>query len=155
VSGGEAELSLAPLPGLDITLGSAVMWKKRVEKVPLPLGPADQDMPLSPDLTANALVRYAWDVAGGKVAVQGDVHWTDGFYFYAVNSPITYQGAYAVANARVGYTTADDHWDFALWVKNLTDTDYYNFRLDVGALGYCGCGIAPPRQAGATVSYRW
>ena len=155
VSGGEAELTLAPMPGLDITLGSAVMWKKTVEKVPLPLGPADQEMPLSPDLTANALVRYSWDVAGGKAAVQGDVHWTDGFYFYAVNSPITHQGAYAVTNARISYTTADDHWDFALWVKNLTDTDYYNFRLDVGALGYCGCGIAPPRQAGATVSYRW
>ncbi len=155
VSGGEAELTLAPTPGLDMTLGTAVLWKKRVYGVPLPLGPADQDMPLSPTLTANALVRYAWDAFGGKVAVQGDVHWTEGFYFYAVNSPITYQGANAVANARISYTTGDERWEFALWAKNLTNTAYYNFKLDVGSFSYCGCGIAPPRWVGGTASFRW
>jgi iron complex outermembrane recepter protein len=155
ISGGEAELSLAPMDGLNITVGTAVMWKKTVKNVPLPLGPADQEMPLSPDVTANALVRYAWSAFGGELAIQADANWTDGFYFYAVNSPVTFQGAYAVANGRISYTAADERWDLSLWVKNLTDTDYFNFRLDVGSLSYCGCGVAAPRQIGGTVSFRW
>lgn len=155
ISGGEAELTLNPTEGLNIVMGTSVMWTKTVQDVPLPTGPADREMPLSPDLTANALVRYAWDALGGKIAVQGDVFWTDSFFFYAANEPITRQSAYAVTNARISYTTADERWELALWAKNLTNTDYYNFRLDVGSLSYCGCGIAPPRWVGGTLSFRW
>ena len=155
ISGGEAELTLNPTEGLNIILGTALMWKKTVKNVPLPTGPANREMPLSPDVTVNALMRYSWDAVGGKFAVQGDMHWTDSFYFYAANEPITRQKGYAVANARVSYTTADDRWEFALWAKNFTNKDYYNFRLDVGSISYCGCGIAPPRWIGGTASFRW
>jgi iron complex outermembrane receptor protein len=153
VSGGETEFTLTPTEGLLIQLGSAFMWERTVRNVPLPTGPADRQMPLSPDLTANALVRYSWPALGGRIAAQASAHWTDSFFFYAANEPITRQGAYSVVDARLSYTTGDDRWEFALWGKNLANTDYYNFRLDVGSLSYCGCGIAPPRWVGGTVSW--
>ena len=60
VSGAEIELTLNPFRGLDIILGGSAMWEKTVEDVPLPTGPANRDMPMSPDYTINALVRYTW-----------------------------------------------------------------------------------------------
>lgn len=154
ISGAETEFTWTPTDGLFMQLGSALMWERKVEDVPLPTGPADRKMPLSPRVTANALVRYSWPAAGGRIAAQVNGRWTDSFYFYAANEPITRQGSYSTVDARLSYQTGDGRWEFALWGKNLADTDYYNFRLDVGSLSYCGCGVAAPRTVGGTVSWR-
>ena len=155
VSGAEIELTLNPFRGLDIILGASAMWEKTVEDVPLPTGPANRDMPMSPDYTINALVRYTWSAFSGSLAVQADAMWTDDFYFYAFNEPITFQDSYSLANARVSYTSGDEDWQIAFWVKNLTDEEYDVFKLDVAVVSYCGCQPALPRWVGGTVSYRW
>ena len=154
VSGGETELTWTPTEGLLLQVGSAFMWTRTVYDVPLPTGPADRQMPLSPDLTVNLLARYSWHLGHGRLAAQVNGRWTDSFYFYAANEPVTRQGAYSTVDARLSYLTPDGHWEFAVWGKNLANTNYYNFRLDVGSLSYCGCGIAAPRTVGGTVSWR-
>jgi len=155
VSGGEAELIINPVEGLDIILGTSLMWTKEVQDVPTLIGPRDREMPMSPDWTANALVRYQWPALGGNFALQADLKWTDDFYFYALNAPISLEDGYNVVNARASYTTGDEHWEFAAWIKNLTETEYNVFRLDLGLLGGCSCAPAPPRWYGVTARYSW
>lgn len=155
ISGGELELTLNPASGLDVIFGVSSIWENTVENVPLPTGSADRDLPMSPMYTLNLLTRYSWQALDGEMSAQIDVNWSDEFFFYAANEPITHHDSYAVANARLSYTDAKDHWQLALWVKNLLDEEYDVFRLDVGVLGFCGCASAPPRSGGATLSYRW
>jgi iron complex outermembrane receptor protein len=155
ISGGELELTLNPVQGLDVMLGMSSMWDKTVEDVPLPSISADREMPMSPDYTFNGLVRYEWSAFNGYIALQGDVKWTDEFYFYALNEPVTKQDSYAVTNARVSYTTNDEKWSFALWGKNLGETDYNQFALDIGLLGMCSCSPSAPRWIGGYVKYQW
>jgi iron complex outermembrane receptor protein len=155
VSGGEIELTLNPMQGLDMVMGVSSMWEKTVENVPLPTTSADRELPMSPDLTFNGLVRYEWQAFDGYLAVQADVKWTDEFYFYALNEPVTKQDSYAVTNARVSYTTSDNKWQVAAWVKNIGETDYNNFALDIGLLGMCSCSPSAPRWVGGSVKYQW
>lgn len=155
VSGGELELKLNPMTGLDVVFGASSIWEKTVENVPLPTGSGDRDLPQSPDFTFNTLIRYEWPVFDGAMAVQTDYSWTDDFFFYAINEPVTHQDSYGVANARVSYTSGDESWQVALWAKNVLDEEYSAFRLDVSSLAICSCAPAAPRWIGATASYRW
>lgn len=156
VSGGEIELTLYPANGLDIQAGFSSMWEKSIEDVPLPGGlSGDRDMPMSPNMTFNTLVRYEWPVFNGYMAAQVDYRWTDEFFFFALNEPVTKQDSYSVTNARISYTTADEKWLFAIWGKNLGETDYKEFALDIGALSVCSCSISAPRWFGGSVKYQW
>ncbi|TAK56593.1 MAG: TonB-dependent receptor [Gammaproteobacteria bacterium] len=155
VSGGEVELTITPTDRLEFRLGVAALWEKTIRDVPIPVGSVDRVMPMAPDLTVSGVGRYEWPALGGRMAVQADFKWTDDFYFYALNEPITREPSYIVTNVRLSYTTADDKWQTALWVRNLGDTDYMSYRVDVGALGFCTCAAGEERWIGATVTYRW
>lgn len=156
VTGAELELTLAPMTGLEILLGVSSLFEAKVKDVPLPTGQiVDRRLPLSPDLTLNGLVRYEWPALGGALSVQADYKWSEHFYHTALNEPVTYEPAFGVGNARLGYRNGDASWQFALWVKNVTDEKYGAFRLDIGALGMCGCAYGTPRTYGVTVSRNW
>jgi iron complex outermembrane receptor protein len=60
-----------------------------------------------------------------------------------------------VWNGSVSFATANDALRFSVWVKNFTDEEYRVYNLDLGQLGFIEQVFAPPRQVGATVSYRW
>jgi iron complex outermembrane recepter protein len=58
--------------------------------------------------------------------------------------------AYGVLHARIGLRTADRVWDLSAWVRNLTDTKYYNSR-SAAATGLISAQVGEPRTWGATL----
>ena len=154
--GGELEFSITPVSGLDFQLGAAYIDSK-VDSVPDVFGGTitDVEFPTAPRLSLNFLGRYQWPMLGGKVAFQVDGQWNDDQFLEGSNSDASFEPSYSVWNARLGYQTENDHFGVALWVKNFTDEEYRIYNLDLGLIGFIEQVYAPPRQWGATLTYRW
>ncbi len=153
--GGELELTVFPTEGLDILLGVAYI-DSSVDAVPDPFGGLNEaEFPNAPRWSINGLARYEWSMLGGTMAAQVDGVWNDEQYIEATNSQISKEDAYLVWNARLSYTTSDDAWEFAAWVKNAGDEQYRLYNLDLGLLGISQEVYAPPRWYGGTISYRF
>lgn len=153
--GGELELTLYPVDGLDVLLGAAYI-DSNVDAVPDVFGgTVETEFPNAPKWSVNALARYEWEMFSGMMAVQADGVWNDNQYIEATNSQISEEDAYMVWNARVSYTSADESWQVAGWVKNVGDEEYRLYNLDLGLLGISEEVYAPPRWWGATLSYRF
>jgi len=153
--GGEIELTLSPIEGLDVLFGLAYI-DSEVEAVPDVFGgTVKTEFPNAPELSLNLLARYQWDAFNGSMAVQVDGVWNDDQYIEATNSQISAEDSYLVWNARVSYTSADESWKLAAWVKNGGDEEYRLYNLDLGLLGISEEVYAPPRWAGVTASFQF
>lgn len=103
---------------------------------------ADYDIPLSMPGTLN---------------IRGDINWQDRVYFTEFNNADATQGAYALVNVGLRYTSGDGHWSAELWGRNITNelvltnniitAPLYN-SVRVGS-------VAPPRTYGATIGVKF
>jgi iron complex outermembrane receptor protein len=153
--GGEVELTVFPMEGLDLLLGAAYI-DSSVDGVPDPFGGLNEaEFPNAPKLSINGLARYEWGMFGGTMAAQVDGVWNDEQFIEATNSQISRESSYLLWNARLSYTTGNDAWEFAAWVKNAGDEQYRLYNLDLGLLGISEEVYAPPRWYGVTVTYRF
>jgi iron complex outermembrane receptor protein len=155
VEGGELEFAWAPVRGANLQLGLSHL-ESRAKNVPLPAGGlTDTQMPQAPRWSVNAVARYEWSIALGRLAVEADTKWNSGQYLELVNAPADYEPSYVVSNARLTFSSADDRWEIAAWVRNLADRAYRVYGLDLSALGFEQSVYGPPRTFGATFTYRW
>lgn len=153
--GGELELTLYPMEGLDVLFGAAYI-DSTVDAVPDVFGgTVEAEFPNAPKWSFNALMRYEWDALGGTMAAQMDGVWNDDQFIEATNSDISAEDSYLVWNARLSWANADDTWEVAGWVKNAGDEKYRLYNLDLGLLGISEEVFAPPRWYGATVTYNF
>jgi iron complex outermembrane receptor protein len=155
ITGGEVELVISPLAGLDISLGASYLDGEAEDITRTPyLAPADQTLPNSPDYTFNGLVRYEWPALRGVVAVQGDWNYSDSFCFTLICHPVEEEDSYLVGNVRVSYAAADNKWSVAAFVNNVGDEEYrqYGLNLESAVAGVLS-GFAPPRWWGVTARY--
>lgn len=167
--GAEIELVTNPIDGLDILLGASFLDTKITDLPttfntldPVTFAPAQnfptgtEEAPLSPGATINGLVRYSWPAFGGTVALQGDFRWTDDQKFNLAVSELVLEDDYVVFNARLDYTTSDERWSAAIFVKNLTDTEYREYSTD--ATLFFGSGLdvwGNERWVGGNVRYNF
>ncbi|MBI1731428.1 MAG: TonB-dependent receptor [Gammaproteobacteria bacterium] len=154
--GAEFELAATPIEGLDILLGLALL-DADVKDVPLTISPTGKETAaLAPDVTFNGLVRYEWPAFGGSLAVQTDFAWKDDHNFNLSFTPVIKEESYGVANARLAYTSGDESWSAAIFVRNFTDTDYRVYAFDTTAFfGSIEDIPGPDRWVGGNVSYHW
>ncbi len=90
------------------------------------------------------------------MSVEADTKWNAHQYLELVNSPVDYEPAYMLTNARLGFMTGDGHWDFTAYVDNLANRYYRIYNLDLsGFLGIDQRVYGPPRTFGATFRYQW
>lgn len=152
--GGEAELTVAPARGLEVSLSAASM-RSRVYRMQYPTGATyTAELPFSPKLSLNGFVRYEWDALGGKASAQTSFNTVGPHFFNVPNEPYVREGRYFTADARLGYVSPAG-WDLAFWVKNLTNEEYRTAALDVSALSLGPQVYAPKRQFGATFGYKF
>ena len=156
--GGEIELATSPVEGLDIMLGASFLNSK----VDLPAGirpdgKLDSDAAMAPKMTFNGLVRYEWPAFGnGKLNVQGDFAWKDKQIFNLSNTDVIREDSYLVANASIGYTSADETWYATAFVKNLFDEKYRDYAFDLTAgFGSVAASGGLERWYGVSMGYRW
>ena len=155
VKGGEIELFARPVRNLDIAIGAAFL-DSEVDFVPAVFpgtGTRNAELPQAPSLSLNALARYAVPLSIGELAFQVDGRYSGDHFLEGTNSEVSFQDAYAVGNASVTLTSADERWQGTLWVKNFTNTKYLVYNLDLGLVGFTEQMYAPPRQIGATLRF--
>ncbi len=153
----ELELQTSPMDGLDLLL-SGSWFDATVKDVPLrtgsPLPPIDVDPTYSPEVQVTAMARYEWEALGGRLSVQGDVSYSDEYFYNLRNFDADKFDSYTMVNARVGWISADDHWEAALSIRNVTDERAGIQGFDLATL--CGCNevsYRAPRWYGANVKY--
>jgi iron complex outermembrane recepter protein len=155
VIGAELELQASPTDGLDLALGLAVL-DATAEGIPSPLDgtPRDRDMVAAPDLSANALVRYAWPALGGRLAVQAWANYQDEIFYDIQNVPVSREDGYTVSNLRFSYTSGDERWELAAFAHNITEEEYLSYTFDfTGVFGFNQQAYGAPRWYGLSVQY--
>ena len=73
--------------------------------------------------------------------------------------PATSIGDYIVGNARLSWTSVDDRWGAALFVKNIADKEYITSISDnsvfPASIAHVQRFYARPRWVGGQISWRW
>tara|TARA_B110001454_G_C12722802_1_gene435520 strand:+ start:1357 stop:3573 length:2217 start_codon:yes stop_codon:yes gene_type:complete len=153
INGIDAELSLRPALGLNVSAGLSLLDAK-ARNIPLPNGSkATRDIVLAPDVTLNGMVRYEWAALKGYLSAQIDGRYISSHYFNISNAPTTYEGSYGVANLRFGYTTDDGKVQISAFAKNVTKTKYRVIAFDVSSLGLVENYPGMPRWFGIELTY--
>jgi iron complex outermembrane receptor protein len=138
--GAELELQTSPMDGLDLMFNVAY-FDAEVEDVPLrsgsPLPPRDVDPVYAPELQAAAMARYSWDMLGGTMAIQGDVSYSDEFYYNLRNFDADQFDSYTMVNAMLSWESSDQDWLLTLAGRNITDERAGIQGFDLATL--CGC----------------
>ena len=113
-----------------------------------------QQMARAPNFTGNAGFSYEQELAGGKLAMSGNVNYTSSYVvanasLFGPTGPAGLQnkqryrqGAYAIANAQINWTDPSDHVTIGVFADNLTNTRY-NFVLSGSAFGDYAQGNEP------------
>jgi len=156
VTGVETELVLRPVRGLMLS-GFLTYLDTKVKGITLPSGRvADREMPQAPKWSIGGMARYAFPAGPGELALQTDWKYDDALYFSAFNAPIDREPSRIVGNARISWTSDDDHWTLAAFANNLTDKKYRIYNLDQAAtFGFANQAYARPRWFGGSVGYNF
>lgn len=138
--GAELELITSPMEGLDLMFSTA-WFDATVKDILLrngsPLPPRDVKPTYAPELQATALARYAWSAFGGTMAIQGDVSYSDEFYYNLRNFDADKFDSYTLVNAQLSWESPLAAWTTTLAVRNLTDERAGVQGFDLATL--CGC----------------
>ena len=155
--GGELELIMNPVEGLDLMLGVSYLDSEVTELKDTVTFPTGKEVPpLSPEWTVNGLARYAWPAFGGYMSVQADFFWKDDHKFNLATSEPILEDSYSVVNARIGFETDDGAWSGSVFVRNLTDEEYRTFAIDATAFfGSHENILGFERWYGANIRYTW
>ena len=83
------------------------------------------------------MARYSWDGLGGLMAVQGDVSYSDSFFYNLRNFSADEFDDYTMVNALISWESSDQRWTTTLAARNLTDERAGIQGFDLASL--CGC----------------
>lgn len=79
-------------------------------------------MVVTPDASINFAANYSVPVGSGAVDANVATSYNSGYY-WAPDNRIK-QPRFLLVNARLGWTTEDEHFNVHLWARNLTDKKY-------------------------------
>ncbi len=86
--------------------------------------------------------------------IQGDVSYSDSFFYNLRNFDADQYDSYTLVNAILGWTSAEEHWDLSIALRNITDEHAGIQGFDLATL--CGCNemsFQPPRWYGISFRY--
>jgi iron complex outermembrane receptor protein len=175
--GVEIEMIIAPTDALlfNVNLG---YLDTGYDQITVPTGPAagyvagQTEFSQAPQETYNLGVQYDWGLmSGGSIRARLDYSYVSQYWraadptlrvaWYAgTGSGIPdgfsdESGDFGNFNARLTYTPAEGNWDLAVFGTNLTDEYQLNSGFFHGIWGYDFATVGRPREAGATVTFRF
>lgn len=156
--GVELEFFSSPTEALSLTLNFSYI---DAEIYDVQLGPGifvDSEPSFTPAVQVAGLARYEWPqpAFGGQVYLQGSFNYADEFYDNIRNFDASKMPDYFIGNLRAGWTSADDHWDAAIFVNNVADERYFTIGYDLSnATGSNSLVPGKPRWFGVTVRYNY
>lgn len=164
ITGAEIDMQWAPAEGWNVHLGVAFLDTEITEWMAVDGAASSwptvvrrdvsgQELAQSPDLQYSALVNYEWAVGADYVMdASADVSYIDDTTGGAQASDAT--ASYSVANARLGFGSADGRWRVLLWGRNVTDEDYYPAAYTGGNGPYIRAH-GMPRTFGVSLDYKF
>jgi iron complex outermembrane receptor protein len=140
--GGEIEISARPLPNMQLALGVAVLESEFDSYT----GPDPDDssidkdfsgneLPYAPNVSANASVSYSipcreW----GYLTLYANYDWRDEVWTDPANQELLRRDELGLLNARISFDSADGKWQFQVYGDNITDEEYYEYKLRMNIL---------------------
>lgn len=109
-------------------------------------------MQRTPEFTGFLGARYEMPLAGGDLALSGNLFYSSNFYFGPSGTQFKQDG-YETLSLRAQWSSPDDNYYFALWGDNVTNSKYYtgaqytNFGI--------GANWSKPVTYGIEVGYRF
>ncbi len=151
VSGLDLQVEALPLPNLTVTVGVLYMHDYEVTD-----GPNEGDeLPFTAEYSGNLGATLVFPLADGGLYLRGDYIFMDD---HSTNASSTANWAdkdiddRELLNARLGWR--NDHWNFSVWGKNLTDDEYAVQTVIPQLFNLMDAYfLAPPRTYGATLRY--
>lgn len=144
----ELEILARPLKGLELAASVGYTHAEIREYRSRDTGEdlAGKQPPFVPELTATFSAQYRH-----RCGFMARVEWllTGRTYFDEENLESEAQDAYGLLNAKIGYE--QPHWGVYVYGKNLTDTEYYAFKLHPLGVGTIG----DPRSVGMMVEVKF
>lgn len=138
--GVELELQSAPVQGLDLIL-SLSYFDATVKNILLRHGSTlprrDVKPTYAPEFQFTGLVRYAWSALGGTMAVQGDLSYSDEYFYNLRNFDADKFDSYVLLNAQLSWQSNNDNWLATFAVRNISDARAGVQGFDLATL--CGC----------------
>ncbi len=112
----------------------------------------------TPEFTISASVNGHGEVAGGWLTVQPAISFRSETNLFEIPIPAIDQGAYALVDLSVTWTSPNEQWRFGVYGRNLLNQEYrtggYNFPLNAYAQSVIGF-YGAPRTVRASVEYRF
>jgi iron complex outermembrane receptor protein len=108
----------------------------------------------SPKNKVNLGVQFDYDVEIGVVTARLDYLYSSRYFFDPNNLPTQTQPAYSMVDGRIALASPDDHWEIALWGKNLNDKLVATYVTAFAPYRQVLVPYAPPRTFGVTLSFR-
>ncbi len=147
--GAELAVQANPVKGLDLSL-SASAFNSKVKNVPLRVGGPiiiDAKPTYAPETQITGIIRYAWDMFGGSMAIRGDANYSSSYFYNLRNFSADKFKGYVVLNTGLSWSPAGNTLELGIDVYNLTN------KRDIGLQGFdlatlCGCNevsYKPPR----------
>jgi len=78
----------------------------------------------TPEFTASGTMTYGVPLAGGRLSISGQVSYRSKTFQFELPAEGIDQPSYALFDANLVYTSADERWSLGLHGKNLTDKEY-------------------------------
>lgn len=154
----ELELATTPVAGLDLLVNVAYLDAQIYD---IQLGPGifkDSRPSFAPETQMAALARYEFPMQlwGGRVSAQISGNYASSFFDNIRNFAASKMPSYVLANARVGWSDADDRWQVHAFVNNLADKHYYTIGYDLSnATGSNSLVPGKPRWYGVGLRYNF
>ncbi|MEQ8515037.1 MAG: TonB-dependent receptor [Chromatocurvus sp.] len=162
IFGAEVDLQWLPMEGLSINAGIAWLDTEVTEweavdpaasawPVTVTRDVSGIELAQAPEWSYTALASYEWLLGNNlRMEVAGDLTFTDDTTGGA--EPQNATEDYTLFNARFGVGAVDGSWRALLWMRNLTDEDYYPAAY-TGGNGPFVRSYGMPRTYGVTLSY--
>ena len=151
IQGVEMDVAWLPLAGLNLRAGASYLDTEISDP-----GLDGNQLPNSPEVQFNAIVRYDLDFSNGmNLGIQADMKYTAEMFKEATNNPLAETDEYTLYNARISLAGNDEQWEVAVWGKNLGNEKYLEHVFIVDFFGVTGDLYNTPRTFGATLSYNF
>ena len=151
-TGAEVEMTASLGEGWDLMFGIGYL-NTEVKNLTNAQGVTeDRDLPLAPQWSASASLRYEHPAFGGFLWAQSSARAQTSRYRDALNNPSIELEGFGVTDAQAGFRTADYRWNAYVWMDNLFDRRHTTTQFDLHDLGNVGeKTYSPPRWWGVTL----
>lgn len=149
--GAELELLVKPNQDWAFNAGLGLLHTEITDAGTIYTSATGNELNSAPALTMNAGAKY-W--LGDSLSLGVDANYIGSYYGDINNTQERISGNYSVINLRADYSY--EHWDFALFVKNLADRKDFLVSEPPGRRYPQGFkAILPPRTFGFSVTYNY